>query len=88
MSGSSNRLAGETVFSVYCMVVPSQVYCTLSMVYVFILQVARYDQNIWSKNPIACRAVGQTGHMQEGGSPKCTPGSSSQDGYHVVGCTL
>ena len=79
VSGGPNRLAGETV---------SSVYCTLSMVYVFILQVARYDQNIWSRNSIVRRPVGQSGCIQMEDSSNCIQGSSSQDGSHVVGCTL
>ena len=71
-----------------CMVVSLQVYSTLSMVYIFILQVEGYHQSTWSKNPTVCGPIGQIGRTQREDSSNCTQGSSSRDGYHVVCCTL
>ena len=87
-------MVGVFISQAYCTLsilygcVSLQVYSTLSMVYVFILQVEGYHQSIWSKNPIVCRPVGQTGRPLMEDFSNCTQGSSSRDGYHVVCCTL
>ena len=61
-------MVGVFISQAYCTLsilygwVSLQVYSTLSMVYVFILQVEGYYQNTWSKTPTVCGPIGQIGH--------------------------